>query len=168
MKIRIGILVLMSVLVLSACTNKEANNSTPENKDAATTSTEATVKDAEPATTSNNEVTAEDIVSKFKAAGLEAENSREMKPKDYGPLPMKAKSAAVFYLPSIGKTNNGHVFVFENNEDLKELKSKYEDMGKQSAMFYSHVYEKDNILLHMTGQATEEQFKKYQDVVDGL
>ncbi|KJD42545.1 hypothetical protein [Paenibacillus terrae] len=167
MKTRIGILILLSILVLSACTNKDANNSATESK-TTPASTETTVKEAEPTTTNNTEVTSEDVVSKLKAAGLEAENSREMKPKDYGPLPMRAKSAAIFYLPSIGKTNNGHVFVFENNEDLKEVKKYYDDMGKESAMFFSYTYAKNNILLHMTGQATEEQFKKYQDVVDSL
>ncbi|TKH43417.1 stress protein [Paenibacillus terrae] len=162
MKTRIGILILMSILVLPACTNKETMKNPATSR---TTSTETT---DEPTTKVDNTVTADDVVSKFKTAGLEAENIRGMKPKDYGPLPMKAKSATVFYLPSIGKKNNGHVFVFENNEDLKELKSKYDDMGKESAMFFSYTYAKNNILLHMTGQATEEQFKKYQDVVDSL
>ncbi|MGW8956593.1 hypothetical protein [Paenibacillus sp. NPDC055715] len=152
--------VLAFGIVVAGCGNASSKQTEVENK-AETAS--APVKKEEAKT-----ITADEVVAKFKAAGLEAENTREMKPKDYGPLPMKAKSATVFYLPSIGEKNNGHVFVFDNKEDLQELKKRYEDMGKESAMFFSYLYEKDNILLHMTGQAKEEQFKKYQDVIDTL
>lgn len=110
----------------------------------------------------NVKLSAEDYINKFKAAGLEAENARDMTAEDFGPLPQDVDSAKIFYFPSIGGTINGHVFVFKNENDLEQAKKIYDEFGK---IFTVHVYTKGNTLLHLAGEINESRAKQYEAVL---
>ncbi|WP_337033177.1 stress protein [Paenibacillus illinoisensis] len=117
---------------------------------------------------SGSKVSSADVVSKFKEAGLEAENAKQLGENDDIKIDPDDGEATRFYLPSIQDTATGHVFVFNNQDDLNEVKTFYEDLGKQSELFKSWTYAKDNILLHLNGSMPEEQFNKYKEVLDSL
>lgn len=116
--------------------------------------------------TNNPSVSADDIIAAFKEAGLEAENARDMTKDDYGMAPMKAKEAKRFFVPSLGEDAGGRLFIFDNQKDLEDTKKYYDELGKQSAMFFSWTYAKGNILIQMNGDMEESQFNKYKEVLD--
>lgn len=136
---RIGLLILMVVFVIAGCSNKEESS-----------------------------ISADDVVAKFKAAGLEAENATDIASKDMGIAPMRFDEGKRIIVPSIGDDSGGRVFVFEKKSDLEELQKYYDELGKASAMMFSHTYSKGNVLLQMTGEMEEEQFNKYKEVIDQL
>lgn len=109
-------------------------------------------------------MTAGDYVQKFKETGLEAENSRDMKPEDFGPLPQDVESAKIFFFPSIGDGINGHVLVYKNQKDLEQAKKIYEEFGQ---VFTVHVFTKDNTLLHLAGEVNEDRAKQFESVLNG-
>ncbi|SEN77856.1 hypothetical protein [Lihuaxuella thermophila] len=114
----------------------------------------------------NQSLTVDDVLQKFKAAGLEAENPREMTKDDYGLAPMKAKEAKRFFIPSLGENAGGRIFSFDNAADLKQTKEFYDRMGKESAMLFSWTIEKDNILVQINGDLPEEKFKQYKKALE--
>lgn len=94
--------------------------------------------------------------------GLEAVDSRDMNQKDYGPLPMVATSAQVFKLPTIGEGITGHVFVFENQEDMNKVKEVYQ---QYAAMVPVWLFDHGNVLLHLSGQVDEENAIDYEEAL---
>ncbi|MEL3779556.1 hypothetical protein RUV87_09500, partial [Staphylococcus epidermidis] len=55
---------------------------------------------------------------------------------------------------------------FKNEDDLKEMKKYYEELGKSSATFYSHVYTKDKFLIQMNGDIDDHVFEKYKKAMN--
>ena len=51
---------------------------------------------------------------------------------------------------------------------MKLQKAYYDDLAKQSALFYSHTYQKGNVLLQMGGDVPDEDFEKYIQVIDQI
>lgn len=126
-----------------------------------------------PAAPSFTKWKASQAIDAFKAAGLEAENPTPMtEPKDYGLAPYLTKDAIHFLTPSLDKTagdgSGGRVFSFANADDLAKMKTYYETLGKQSAMFASWVYTRDNILVQINGQMPEAQAKKYEAALNSM
>ncbi|MDU1729820.1 MAG: hypothetical protein E6819_09315, partial [Staphylococcus epidermidis] len=89
-----------------------------------------------------------DIINKFKNEGLSVENLRKMEREDFGMAPMKTENAKIF---TVSDGKNARILKFKNEDDLKEMKKYYEELGKSSAAFYSHVYIKDKFLIQMNG-----------------
>jgi hypothetical protein len=46
----------------------------------------------------------------------------------------------------------GQVLTFENRRDLEVMKRYWEDFNDRGGFFYSHVYDKDNAILHLTAK----------------
>ncbi|MGC7642194.1 hypothetical protein ACP2Y1_08395 [Staphylococcus epidermidis] len=55
---------------------------------------------------------------------------------------------------------------FKKEDDLKEMKKYYEELGKSSATFYSHVYTKDKFLIQMNGDIDDHVFEKYKKAMN--
>ncbi|WP_262495754.1 stress protein [Paenibacillus sp. B2(2019)] len=117
---------------------------------------------------SGSSVSAGDVITKFKEAGLEAEDARALTSEDMGIAPMAFEEGQRFVLPSLGEDVGARVFVFKKTSDLDDLKKYYDEMGKASAMFFSHTYAKDKVLLQLPGKLEEEQVNKYKEVMDKL
>ncbi|MDW8564668.1 hypothetical protein [Staphylococcus shinii] len=100
-----------------------------------------------------------DIAKGFKNAELNVSNEKEMTTKDYGAAPMKAKKALIF---EVDNNQNARIFQFENTNDLQSTKEYYDDLGKESAMLYSHTYSKGLFLLQMNGEIEESTFDAYK------
>jgi hypothetical protein len=111
--------------------------------------------------------TATQIVEAFKAAGLEAENPTAIKREDRGLAPLVCV-ATRFLIPSLGEDKGGRIFECDKDKEKAALRAYYEALSKGSAAFYSHVMERDNILIQINGELSDEQAAKYQVALDGL
>ena len=104
-----------------------------------------------------------DIINKFKNEGLSVENLRKMEREDFGMAPMKTENAKIF---TVSEDKNARILKFKNEDDLKEMKKYYEELGKSSAAFYSHVYIKDKFLIQMNGDIDDHVFEKYKKAMN--
>lgn len=113
-------------------------------------------------------VKVDEVVSKLKEAGLEAENPTEITKDDVGMAPMRFEEGRRILVPSLGGDNGGRVFVFKDTDDLQEMKSYYDELGKSSAMLFSHTHANDHVLIQMNGDMEQAEFDKYAKVIDEL
>lgn len=111
-----------------------------------------------------SQVTGDDVIAAFKAAGLEAENPSPMTKDDYGLGPYVCQGTH-FFVPSIDETAGGRVFICDNKEDQDALAKYYNDLGKTSAMFFSWVFVKGDVLVQINGDLAEETAKQYESAI---
>lgn len=116
----------------------------------------------------SNAISTDDAINAFKDAGLEVEDVRDMSKDDFGFAPMKAKEAKMFTVPFVCEDCNVRVMSFDKNNDLKETKSYYDDLGKESAMFFSWTIEHENILVQLNGDMEEEDYEKYKAALESI
>lgn len=112
--------------------------------------------------------TTDDVITSFKDAGLEVENTKEMTKEDYGIAPMKTEEGVRFIIPSLGEDSGGRILSYDNDSDLQEMKEYYDSMGEESALFFSWTIQKDNILVQINGDLPEEQYNKYKSALESL
>ena len=60
------------------------------------------------------------------------------------------------------KESNCTLFNFASPEDLEVTKAYYVELGRASAIFFSWVFVKDNILVQINGDLPEERAKQYE------
>lgn len=104
----------------------------------------------------------------FVAAGLEAENLTPMTKDDYGMAPLVAVEGTRFFVPSICDDCGGRVMAFDSQEDLDAVKEYYVKLGEGSALFFSWVFVKDNLLVQINGDLPEEQARQYEAALNSL
>lgn len=114
----------------------------------------------------STQLTADQIIDAFKAAGLEAEGVRLMTKDDYGMAPFVCKGVR-FFIPSLGEDQGGRLFICDNAEDRDALAKYYNELGQTSTAFFSWVYVNDNILVQINGNLPEEQARKYEAAFNG-
>jgi hypothetical protein len=115
-------------------------------------------------TSCSAQVTGDDVVQSFKDAGLEAENTRAMTKEDYGAAPYVCTGTR-FFVPSLGPDNGGRIFICDNTEDRDLLTNYYTELGKSSALFFSWVFTKGNVVIQINGDLPEEQARKYEAAI---
>lgn len=101
------------------------------------------------------------------AAGLEFVSPAPMTKDDYGMAPILGTGLR-FLVPSICADCGGRLFAFDNQSDLDKMKTYYEDLAAQSAMFFSWVFTRENILIQINGDLPEEQALKYKAALDAM
>lgn len=106
-------------------------------------------------------VTGAQVVSAFKAAGLEAESPTPMTKDDYGLAPFVCQGTR-FLIPSLGADAGGRVFVCDKDNERDALKTFYDTLGKNSAALFSWTYTSGPVLVQLNGDLKEDQAKKYQ------
>lgn len=104
-----------------------------------------------------------DVTKSFKDDGLNVENEKKMSHDDFGAAPMKAEEAKIFVVDG---DKHARIMRFKNNDDLKQSKKYYDQLGKESAILYSHTYSKDNFLIQMNGDIEDSTFEKYKKSMD--
>lgn len=112
--------------------------------------------------------TCQQAIDAFQAADLEAENAKAMTKEDYGMAPMLTEEGMRFLIPSLCDDCGGRVMSFTKGADLERTKAYYDDLGKQSAMFFSWTFARGNILVQINGDLPEEQARKYEDALSDL
>lgn len=108
------------------------------------------------------------VVDAFLAAGLEATDVRPMTKDDYGIAPMLAIEAIRFYFPSLCENCGGRIMSFSNQADRDTLKEYYTKLAESSALFFTWVFVKDNILVQMNGDVPEADARLYEAALDGM
>lgn len=107
--------------------------------------------------------TTADVVQQFKDDGLEVGETSDLPKKEFGNM---RKEGTRVLIPSLGDDAGGRIFLFDNEKDLAKAKSYYDDLGDAGSMFYSHTHQAGNFLLQMSGDMSDEDFKKYADSLD--
>lgn len=104
----------------------------------------------------------EKLVEEFAetTADLGFEEPRRMGPKDYGAAPYVCEGVR-FLIPSLGDGAGGRIFLCRNKADRDRLARYYRDIGKASALFYSWVFVKGNVVLQLNGDLEERRAKEY-------
>lgn len=108
------------------------------------------------------------VVDAFLNAGLEAANPYPMTKDDFGAAPYVASEGTRFFIPSLCDDCGGRILSFETQDDLNITKAYYEELGKSSALFYSWVFVKDNILVQINGDLPEDQATQYKNALESL
>lgn len=117
---------------------------------------------------SESAITLDDIVTKFREAGLEIETPTESISEEHGFTNLGFKDVRQILVPALGEGEGGYLFLFENNTDLEKLKDYYEEPGKSTLMPNSHAHAQDNILLQMSDQMSQTEFDRYVEVIKDL
>jgi len=105
--------------------------------------------------------TPDQIVEKFKAAGLEADGPRVLTKDDYGMAPYVG-SGVRFLIPSLGADKGGRVFVVTDAQERANLVKYYTELGKSSAMLFSWVFESGPVVVQINGDLPEATARKYE------
>ncbi len=114
--------------------------------------------------------TSAEVANYLIKAGLELENTRpiEKTKEDHGMSPMSEAEGTRFYLPSLCSDCGGRIFSFSSEEDLQIMKNYFEELGKQSGLFFSWVFTKDNILIQINGDLSEDRAEKYKEALESF
>jgi hypothetical protein len=104
----------------------------------------------------------------FLAAGLEVSNPRPMISDDYGLVPMLVVEGTRFFISSICADCGGRIMSFANEEDQVIVRDCYSQMGRFSAILFSWVFERDNILVQLNGELAEANARMYEAALNNL
>ncbi|MGC6770118.1 hypothetical protein ACYSNR_07895 [Enterococcus sp. LJL128] len=165
----------VTLSLLGICCFLLMSCSTPDKKTTATSSSETTSS----TTIASNEapaqasITAQEVVQKFKDAGLAVYEERDMTQEDYGLAPMKAATGVIFgvyYSEYTASYLNGRVTVYTNLADLQEVKKFYDDLSAEDPKFksWTAVNEEKLVLFQMNGGIDEAAFNEFQYVLGTL
>jgi hypothetical protein len=108
------------------------------------------------------------VLDAFLAAGLEAADSRPMISDDYGLVPMLALDGIRFFIPSICSDCGGRIMSFADAEKLQIVCDYYGQMGRFSAVLFSWVFVKENILVQLNGELPEADARQYEAALSSL
>lgn len=114
-----------------------------------------------------SKTTSADVITAFKDAGLEAEDTRALTKDDYGVAPYVCTGTR-FFIPSLGADRGGRLFVCDNDKDRDSLNTYYTEMGKASAALFSWVFVKGNVLVQINGNVPEETARKYETALNEI
>lgn len=112
-------------------------------------------------------VTSSDIVDALQAAGLEAESPSPMSADDYGLAPYLGEGTH-FLVPSLCEDCGGRAFVTDNNSDAQKIADTYIAIGEESALFFSWVFIKDNMVIQINGDLDEDTARQYEAALNDM
>ena len=112
-------------------------------------------------TACGKQTTGADVVASFKAAGLEAESTYPMTKDDYGPAPYVCTGTR-FLVPSLGADSGGRIYICDSSEHRDSLANYYTKMGESSALFFSWVFVKGDVVVQINGDLSEEKARLYE------
>lgn len=107
--------------------------------------------------------TVDEVVEYFKSSGLEVGEISELPNEEFGNIRKEGKRVLI---PSLGTDAGGRLFLFDNEEDLSQAKSYYDELGNSSPMLYSHTHQSELFLLQMNGDMSDEDFARYASSLD--
>lgn len=109
-----------------------------------------------------------DVFLAFQAGGVELGAISTLEPNQQGAAPLTEKEAGRFLIPSLGPDNGGRVFTFRSEQDLQIKKEYFERLGRASAMAFSWLFQRDNILVQINGSLSREKARTYKAALDHL
>ena len=109
-----------------------------------------------------------DAADAIAATGLEFADPRPMTKDDYGLAPLTAVEGVRFLVPSLCADCGGRLYSFAVQSDLQLMEDYYVELGRASAMFFSWVFVKDNILIQINGDLPEEIARQYEAALEEM
>jgi len=162
--------VLLAAALTSCAASEIASSSTPRATASETTSSAAPTQSptAEPSASPTAEavgVSLEEIAEAFRNSGVEIGEVREMTVADYGPAP-KADEGLRFLIPSLGEDAGGRIMRYDKAEVADRAQAYYEELGEQSALLFSHVFRRGNLVVQINGTLPQDQADLLEAVLD--
>jgi len=111
-----------------------------------------------------SKITGDDVIKSFKDAGLEAENPTQMTKDDYKVAPYVC-TGTHFYIPSLGEGAGGRVFICNDSKEMDLLSNYYIELGRSSAVFFSWVFIKGDVLVQINGDLPEAKARQYESAI---
>jgi len=108
------------------------------------------------------------VMEHLQSSGVEFVNPRPMSRDDFGMAPMTATATMRFLIPSLCEDCGGRLFTFANAADLEATRSYYAEAGRASAMFYSHLFTRANVLIQINGDLPDEKAEQYRQALYSL
>ncbi len=105
-----------------------------------------------------------EVIRMMRLAGLETETVHAMTPEEYGTIPVVATEGLRFSIPSSCAHCEGIILSFNTPIDLNVTKNYY-TTSENNPQASAWVFEKDNILLHLSGDLPEAQALQYGAVL---
>ncbi len=109
--------------------------------------------------------TSDQVIMAFVDAGLEVGAMRRLTVDDYGFAPMMAIEGTRFFIPSLCVDCGGRILSFDNKIGMDKTEEYYVSLGQSSAMFFSWVFIKDNILVQINGTLPEAKARLYESAL---
>ncbi len=113
-------------------------------------------------------VTAAQVITAFKAAGLEAESPTPMTGADYQPAPYSGNQAIHFLIPSLCADCGGRVFIFSDTANQAAVATFYQTLSLRGGPYFSWVFQKGNVLVQINGHLPMDKAKAYQNALNEL
>jgi len=137
-KVLLGLLVVLTV-VISACSGENGKTLKPN-----------------------------DVLQAFEDAGLAVgEDAREMTEEDYGMIP-KSDDDIILTMSSLGEDVEVRILYYEDEVLLNNTRDHYEMMEEDMGMPSSHVFKKDNVLVQIKGDFSDEEAKEFEKVLSTI
>jgi hypothetical protein len=162
------------VLLMAACAGGASQSSQPETpasqspasqQPASPTATPEATEQPTPEPTAEAAADLEAIAEAFRASGVEIGEVREMTVDDYGAAPMGAQGLR-FLIPSLGEDAGGRIILYDDPEVADRAQAYYEELGEQSALLFSHVFRRDNVVVQVNGTLPQEQADLLEAALD--
>lgn len=154
---------LPTAVTVAVATSPAVVADTPAPATAAQEDPTATV----PPVPESSSATPDDVIAAFVAAGLEAESPRPLTREDYGAAPYVGQGVR-FLIPSLGEDMGGRIIVVPDAADRERLATYYRDLGKQSAMFFSHVFEVGDVVVQINGRLADDVAAQYEAALQAI
>ncbi len=107
-----------------------------------------------------------EVMRTIKDINLEAEQVHLLNPQEYGSLPPLAIEAIRFSTPSLCPNCGGTILSFDDPIALQTIKTYYTQINPQDdPTLSSWVFEKDNILIQLSGELSEARALQYGSVL---
>jgi hypothetical protein len=109
-----------------------------------------------------------DLVSRFRAAGLDVRNPRPITRRDDPLAPAVAVEGTRFDLPSLawrslkGLDAGGRAYTFASNENRDRMADYYVSRGRRDLEQYSHVVEGHCWLVQLSGGLSDREATRYR------
>jgi hypothetical protein len=116
--------------------------------------------------TAQGAVSAQALVEKLAAAGLEVASPTVMTRADYGAAPFLCRGMR-FGLPTYGDTAFGRAFYCARKSDRDKLARYYTSLGQRNPELYVHVFVNAPYILTLDGAVADEAAAPYDAVLKG-
>ncbi len=110
---------------------------------------------------------AADVIKSFNENGLIVEKTKKEKGIELSSLPAKVKDVVKFSVISSKQKLEGCVFEFDKKKEFDKVKSYYLALNNNGQL---HTWSliKDNILLVIDGSMSDQEIRKYENVLAGM
>jgi hypothetical protein len=109
-----------------------------------------------------------EVVEAFRDARLDVGNTWSMTKADHGLDPIVVLEGTRFLIPSLCADCSGRVFSFGDSKNFELAVAYYEELAKISAIYFSWLFVRDNILVQINGNLPEATALRYSAALQSL